>query len=105
MFYPSTCVGLRYGYPNNMLSGFSREYGYPRYRISPKGTPYYQVRLKGWICLPQSLPTPFNAHIRQRAEVPLLRLHIAPKGSTGMLTRSAIAFAVRLRLRTRLTPG
>ena len=105
MFYPSTCVGLRYGYPNNMLSGFSREYGYPRYQALPKKTPYYQVRLSGWICLPQSLPTPFNAHIRQRAEVPLLRLHIAPKGSTGMLTRSAIALAVRLRLRTRLAPG
>ena len=30
---------------------------------------------------------------------------IAPYGSNGMLTVSAIALAVRLRLRTRLTPG
>ena len=88
-----------------MLSGFSREFDYPRSQAPPKGTPYYQVRLMGWICLPQSAPTPFNAHIRQRAEVPLLRLHVARQGSTGMLTRSAIALAVRLKLRTRLTPG
>ena len=30
---------------------------------------------------------------------------VAPHGSNGMLTVSAIALAVRLRLRTRLTPG
>ena len=33
------------------------------------------------------------------------RLHVAPCGSDGILTVSAIAIAVRLRLRTRLTPG
>ena len=70
-----------------------------------KGSPYFQVRLPGWICLPQSTPTLFNAPFRRCAEVPLLRLHIAPCGSNGMLTVSAIALAVRLRLRTRLTPG
>ena len=88
-----------------MLSGFSREYDYPHSQASPKGIPYSQVRLCGWICLPASTPTPFNAHIRQCAEVSLLRLHVAHQGSTGMLTRSAIALAVRLKLRTRLTPG
>ena len=105
MFYPSTCVGLRYGYPNNMLSGFSREYGYPRYQALPRKTPYYQVRLKGWICLPLSSPTPFNGDFRRPAAVSLLRLHIAPKASDGMLTVSAIALSLRMRLRTRLTPG
>ena len=87
------------------LSGFSREYGYPRYLPAPRGREYCQVRLLGWICLPQSTPTPFNAHFRQRAEVSLLRHHIAPCGSDGILTVSAIALAIRLRLRTRLTPG
>ena len=62
-------------------------------------------RLGGWICLPPSAPTPFNAHIRRRAAVSLLRPHIARCGSHGMLTVSAIAIAIRLRLRTRLTPG
>jgi len=41
MFYPSTCVGLRYGYQQDMLSGFSREYVYLRYQLPPKGTSYY----------------------------------------------------------------
>ena len=30
MFYATTCVGLRYGPPADMLSGFSREPGYHR---------------------------------------------------------------------------
>ena len=87
------------------LSGFSREYGYPRCRTPPGRNPYCQVRLNGWICLPISLPTPFNGDFRRPAVVSLLRLHVAPCGSDGILTVSAIALAVRLRLRTRLTPG
>ena len=87
------------------LSGFSREYDYPHYPQPPKGTGYYQVRLKGRICLPSSTPTPFNGDFRRPAEVSLLRHHIARTGSDGILTVSAIAFAIRLRLRTRLTPG
>ena len=63
------------------------------------------LQLGGRICLDASSPLPFNALFRQRAAVSLLRLHIAPRGSNGMLTVSAIAIAVRLRLRTRLTPG
>ena len=34
MFYPTTCVGLRYGSPQNMLSGFSWEHGYHRYPLA-----------------------------------------------------------------------
>ena len=37
------------------------------------------------------------------AALSLLRLHIARKGSNGILTVSAIGIAVRLSLRTRLT--
>ena len=87
------------------LSGFSREYDYPHYWILPKKTPYYQVQLGRWICLPSSTPTLFNGDFRRPAVVSLLRLHVAPCGSDGILTVSAIAIAVRLRLRTRLTPG
>ena len=64
-----------------------------------------EVQLKGWICLPRSTPTSFNGEFRVSAAVSLLRLHIAPEGSNGILTVSAIAIASRLRLRTRLTPG
>ena len=34
MFYPTTCVGLRYGPPQDLLSGFSREHGYQRCRLA-----------------------------------------------------------------------
>ena len=64
-----------------------------------------EYQLLRWICLPQSTPKFVNALFRQGAAVSLLRHHIALKASHGILTVSTIAFAVRLRLRTRLTPG
>ena len=85
------------------FSGFSREYAYVRYWIVPKDAPYCQVRLSLRICLQQSTSTPFNRLFRQPAALSLLRLHVARKGSTGILTGSAIGLAVRLSLRTRLT--
>ena len=86
-----------------MLSGFSRERDYTRYWIVPKDAPYYQGRLYSRICLGISTPTPFNRLFRQTAALSLLRLHVAPRGSTGILTGSAIGIAIRLSLRTRLT--
>ena len=65
----------------------------------------FRFQLSVWICLHTSTPTPFNGEFRIPAAVPLLRHHIAPYGSHGILTVSAIDFAVRLILRTRLTPG
>ena len=62
-----------------------------------------RFRLPGWICLPRSTSTPFNRLFRQTAALSLLRLHITPNGSNGILTVSAIGIAVRLNLRTRLT--
>ena len=69
----------------------------------PEGKAYCQVRLSPRICLGRSTPTPFNRLFRQPAALPLLRLHVAPCGSTGILTRSAIGLACRLSLRSRLT--
>ena len=85
------------------FSGFSREYVYTHYYRFPKELVYYQVRLSWWICLPQSTSTPFNELFRQFAALSRLRLHVTPKGSTGILTCSAIGLTVRLSLRTRLT--
>ena len=85
------------------FSGFSWKYDYTHYWIVPKNVPYYQVRLFLRICLQESTSTPFNHLFRQMAALSLLRLHITPKGSTGILTCSAIGLAVRLSLRTRLT--
>ena len=74
--------------------------GFPR-----RGCRTIVIRLGRRICLPTSAPTTFNALFRQDAAVPLLRHHVAPNGSHGMLTVSAIGIAIRLILRTRLTPG
>ena len=105
MFYPTTCVRLRYGFASHVLSGFSWKQDYLRYRSDTNIAAYYQVRLPRWICLPQSAPTPFNGDFRHPAVVSLLRRHIADLQSHGILTVSTIAIATRLRLRTRLTPG
>ena len=87
------------------LSGFSRRHGYPRYPAGPKSFRYCQVRLRGWICLPPSTPTPFNRLFRQPAEVSLPRPRVARMASAGILTGSSICLAFRLIIRLRLTPG
>ena len=84
------------------FSGFSRELDYTHFALSEDAA-YYQVRLSFRICLEQSTSTPFNHLFRQLAALSLLRLHITMKGSTGILTCSAIGLTVRLSLRTRLT--
>ena len=53
---------------------------------------------------PQRLPC-FNPLFRQGATVSLLRHRIARAASSGILTASSIGLALRLILRTRLTPG
>jgi hypothetical protein len=88
-----------------MLSGFSRQSDYRRYDFSPKGDAYCQGRIRVRICLHSSPATPFNGDFRRPAAVSLLRPRVAHRGSDGMLTVSAIGLAVRLSLRTRLTPG
>ena len=87
------------------LSGFSRRHAYPRYPAGPKPLRYCQVRLRGWICLPPSTPTPFNRLFRQPAEVSLPRPRVARMASAGILTGSSICLAFRLIIRLRLTPG
>ena len=61
MLYPSTCVGLRYGPARHMLSGFSREYGYPRCPRPPEGEGYCQVSARK-----VDLPALLTAYALQR---------------------------------------
>ena len=106
MLYPTTCVGLRYGC--RARSGCLADFLGSLITLavgSPGGSPYCQVRLGRRTFLPPSAPTPFNALFRQCAEVPLLRPRVAARGSDGILTVSAIGLAIRLILRSRLTPG
>ena len=103
MFYPTTCVRLRYGCRRDTFSGFSREHAYTRYCRLPEDWAYYQVRLGRRACLPPSAPTPFNGLIRQPAALSLFRPRVTRAGSSGILTGSAIGSAFRLCLRARLT--
>ena len=73
--------------------------------IPKNGLGYFQVQLNVRICLHVSTSTPFNALFRQCATVSRPRLHFSRSASYGILTVSSIAYAYRLRLRDRLTPG
>ena len=64
---------------------------------------YFQVRLRVRTFLLPSTSTPFNRLFRQPAWLTLLRPRVDPRGSSGILTGSAIGLAFRLILRSRLT--
>ena len=83
-------------------SGFSWEPVYLHIALC-KHLAYYQVQLRGWICLPLSTSTPFNHLFRQVAGVSLLRPHFSLHASNGILTVSSICIAIRLSIRPRLT--
>ncbi len=86
MFYPTTCVRLRYGLLQDMLSGFSWELDYHHYRIVPGDAPYCLVSALP-VDLPAGrLPTRFNAQFRLCAGVSLLRHHIAPAEGNRIFT-------------------
>ena len=86
MFYPTTCVRLRYGPDTDMLSGFSRELDYQRCRLDPGDAAYCRVSASKADLPAFDIPTRFNALFRQCAAVSLLRLHIAPHRGNGILT-------------------
>ena len=81
-----------------MLSGFSRELAYHRYSVA-RGRPILSVSARALDLPGACLPTSFNLLFRQQAGVSLLRLHIAPGVSNGILTVSSIGSAlIRLAL-------
>ena len=86
------------------LSGFSREYDYPR-SAAPGGDAVLSGSAQG-----VDLPAPLNAYTLKRA-IPSARGGVtapSPHRSAWQsrnINREAIAIALRLRLRTRLTPG
>ena len=86
MLYPTTCVGLRYGRHEHVLSGFSREYDYPRYRAAPGGGPYFRLSARRACFTARLGAYRLQRAIRMRAEVPLLRRRVAERGGHGMLT-------------------
>ena len=54
MFYPTTCVGLRYGPLQNMLSGFSWESDYQLYQIARGRSVLSRLSIKGGFACPLS---------------------------------------------------
>ena len=69
----------------------------------PGGSRYCPVSARPADLPAGRLPTRFNVLFRQHAGVSLLRLHVTPGKSNGMLTVSSIGCALRLCLRSRLT--
>ena len=86
MFYPTTCVRLRYGPAADMLSGFSWELDYHLYQIVPEDALYCHFSPSRGDLPPQDIATGFNALFRQCAGVSLLRRHIALRSGNGMFT-------------------
>ncbi len=101
MFYPTTCVGLRYGPPQDCLADFLGSMVTTAVRL-PGGSRYCPVSARPADLPAGRIPTRFNVLFRQRAGVSLLRLHVTPGKSNGMLTVSSIGCALRLALRSRL---
>ena len=103
MFYPTTCVGLRYGPYADSFSGFSWEPDYRRCLLAPKGSQYC-LRSARKVDLPASL----GAYALQRA-IPSARGRVtspSPRRSAAgwqNLYCLSIGFASRLLLRSRLT--
>ncbi len=105
MLYATTCVGLRYGFRGNVLSGFSGEYGYPRCQEPPEGIPYCRLSARE-----AYFTASLSAYSLQRA-IPSARGGVtapsprrSPRKSRNV-DREAIGIAARLSLRARLTPG
>ena len=86
MFYPTTCVGLRYGPSADMLSGFSWEHGYHRCRIVPGDAPFCRASPQPGDLPPARIALRFNALFRQCAGVSLLRRHLALPPGNGIFT-------------------
>ena len=99
MLYPATCVRLRYGCRADMLSGFSREYGYRRYRLPPKGTAYCRASAQG-----ADLPAPLITFALQ-PPIPSGGGRVTPPSPRRSALQFRSASPGRLSLRPRLTPG
>ena len=61
MFYPTTCVRLRYGPDTDMLSSFSREHTYVHYRLT------HAFGVLSSSALPVDLPAGIDAYTLQPA--------------------------------------
>ncbi len=104
MLCPPTCVGLRYGHQDSSLRGFSWKHGITgfvrrtsRHRISAFG-----MEERIYLLLP---PTCLNPDVQHRARLPFSvppSVKRCPSG-TGIINPFPIAYAVRPRLRGRLT--
>ena len=85
MFYPTTCVGLRYGPRRDCLAGFLGSL--VTTAVSSAGASLYcPVSPSRAYFTTRDIATRFNALFRQRAGVSLLRRRVARDKGAGMLT-------------------
>ena len=103
MFYPTTCVGFGTGAARMFLAVFLGSVLGPAVASPRGGRRTIGSRLGARACQDASTPTAFNRLFRQPAGLALLLPRVDPRGSSGILTGSAIGLAFRLILRSRLT--
>ena len=102
MFYPPTCVGLRYGRAMHLPSGFSRDHGLTRFAQSLRPEPNPRA---GGTSLPDG-PRSITGTSRTRPSHP----HPSPHRSSGVARCRNVCllrfgYACRPRLSPRLTLG
>ena len=107
MFYPTTCVGLRYGPVRTQTrrAGFLGSLLLRRYRSPHAARVLSGLASRRFRRRNHWLP-PFNALFRQCADVSLLRHRWRSSGrGCGILTACPSGVAFQRPLRSRLTPG
>ena len=102
MFYPPTCVGLRYGRAMHLPSGFSRDHGLTRFAQSLRPEPNPRAGGTSLPCGPRS--------ITGTSRTPPSHPHPSPHRSSGVARCRNVCllrfgYACRPRLSPRLTLG
>ena len=102
MLYRTTCVGLRYGLPADMLRSFSRKYDYAHRRC--RSIPLLSGSARPADLPAARIPTPFSVLLRQaRCAVTLSSLLRSARRSRN-INRASFGAPFRVVLRPRLTP-
>ena len=102
MLYRTTCVGLRYGLPEDMLRSFSRKSGYARRRR--RSAPLLSGSPSPADLPAENIATPFSVLLRQARRAFTLSSLLRSPGRSRNINRIPFGAPFRVVLRSRLTP-
>ena len=102
MLYRTTCVGLRYGLPEDMLRSFSRKSGYARRRR--RSAPLLSGSPSPADLPAENIATPFSVLLRQARRAFTLSSLLRSPGRSRNINRIPFGAPFRVVLRPRLTP-